>query len=186
MTKNPCPSLVFNHLFIFLVNSFSHGFTYGFVRFMTEDERQDCVKYCERNRVEFDGRRVKVGIAHNEPGPEIIKKNAERREAEEERRRTGRRSLSPINFRRPARRDFSPPGRNNGNDSRGGNDFRGNDFRRNESRVNDSRDNRTSFDARDGLTSRNRNVDQASNSVLPRRHWAALFQRHWASLWKTL
>lgn len=145
------------HVFI---NPFPHGFTYGFVRFMTEDERQECVKYCERNRVEMDGRRVKVGIAHNEPGPEIIKKNAERREAEERSRRTGggRRSLSPINFRRPARRDFSPPGRNTRNDSRGGDtDFRGNDFRRNESRGDDSRDTRNSFDARDGLSSRNRN-----------------------------
>ena len=65
---------------------------------MTEDERQDCVKYCERNRVEFEGRSVKVGIAHNEPGPEIIARNAERREAEK--RNGGRRSRSPINYTR--------------------------------------------------------------------------------------
>jgi len=46
-----------------------HGYTYGFVRFMKEEDQVDCVKQCKREPMTMQGREVRVGIAHTEPGP---------------------------------------------------------------------------------------------------------------------
>ena len=110
---------------------------------MTEDERQDCVKYCKRNPVSFDGREVKVALASNEPGPEVLKKNVERRELEAlAKERNGGRTPSPGPRKRALmegrRRSYSPvPGPNRTidardrlNRSRDERDYRNDDRRR--------------------------------------------------------